>query len=299
MDKRNLLKGPQKGLDEFLTVGSSDDDDDDSTGSSPSVSGSAMMPLSFSGSAMMSPNVSGSAMMSPSFSGYTPSAAPDTDFTPIRPARLDLLSPPSSGSRPSPSSSRGIDFSSNGKNRVCKHLSSRGAPRQPASCMDCFDEHNTERIQNGLPVEQFGRICEHRKFMNASCIQCRRAPPRVIKKSASVVPVAAVASSYNPSLAYSNYDVAGPISNRFGQSVLAGILPGEEDDHLLPPRLDTYSEEEDDDMREGGGRKSYRKSARKLIKKAKRSSRKAKRSSRKAKRSSRKAKRSSKKAKRS
>lgn len=250
MDEDNFFKGPQRGLDGFLIP---DNDDDEK----------------YTGSAMMSP---------PSFSSSTPSAAPATDFvTPVKPTRL-LLSPSTSSrskkstdpGRPSPSINS-VGISSSG-NRVCKHN------RQPASCMKCFDEFNNGKK---TPV-RFGNICEHRKFNNAGCIECGRAP----KKSAStVLPVAS--SAVASSAVDGRY--AGPIMNQFGVvSPFAHGVDGD-DEHLLYPETEMYDEYEGMNI---GGRKSYRKSARKLIKKSKRSSRKSKRSSKKAKRSSKKAKRS-------
>jgi hypothetical protein len=278
MDKRRNL------LNEFLTVGSSDDDNE-STGSSPSVSGSSPSVSgsspSVSGSTMMPPSFSGSAMMSPSVSGsFMPSAAA---ATPSRPAPSPLT-----GRRPSPSM---FNISKN----KCKH------GKQPAFCLDCFDEFNSGQE---TPVG-FGRICQHRRFMSAACIPCGR--ERKVKKDAATVASSDVASSaiassavassdrrrYYPSLSPSEFSYAGPQSNPFGRSSLARVFDDEDDESLLPARLDDYSDNEyhendENEMDQGGGSKSYKKSARKLIKKAKRSSRKAKRSSKKAKRSSKK-----------
>lgn len=218
-------------------------------------------------------------------SSVSGSFMPSDAVTPIIPARLDMSSP--STGRPS--------MFNIGKN-ICKH------DRQPSFCLECFDEYNYGR----KPRERFGRICQHRKFMSAICPQCERRPKEK-KGAATVVPVAssAVASSdvassaiassdrpYNPILSDSRYSHAGPESNQFGTvSPFAHGFDGH-DDYILPPEMD-------DRGGMHGGSKSYRKSARKLIKKAKRSSKKAKRSSRKAKKSSRKAKRSSRKTKRS
>ena len=69
--------------------------------------------------------------------GYA-AASPGSAMSPLQPvrlntARLNVLSP----------SSRAIGLSSSG-NKVCPHNSRNGKPRQPASCKECFDEHNAD-----------------------------------------------------------------------------------------------------------------------------------------------------------
>jgi hypothetical protein len=263
MTEPNLLRGPQKGVGGFL-INDSDDDDYDSTGSD-----------------MMSPAPrSGSSGSAASFMSPAPS----------------FMSPAPSFMSPAPS---------NSKYKKCTHLEGSSA----YTCKKCWDEYNFERRERGLPNAEYRGRCKHGVNYSTTGACCQRTPRPYAKREAvqqsPLPPVVTSAASAglnpNPRLFFSEFQSVDPKQNLinydFGNpSPLAPILPGETFEGLLHHPAEDHDDEEDDMY---GGSKSYRKSARKLIKKAKRSSRKAKRSSRKAKRSSRKAKRSSRKAKRS
>jgi hypothetical protein len=271
MTEPNLLRGPQEGVGGFLINDS--DDDYDSTGSD------MMSPAPRSGS-----SGSAASFMSPApRSGSSGSAA-------------SFMSPAPSFMSPAPS---------NSKYKKCTHLEGSSA----YTCKKCWDEYNFERRERGLPNAEYRGRCKHGVNYSTTGACCQRTPRPYAKREAAqqspLPPVVTSAASAglnpNPRLSFSEFQSVDPKQNLinydFGNpSPLAPILPGETFEGLLHHPAEDHDDEKDDMY---GGSKSYRKSARKLIKKAKRSSRKAKRSSRKAKRSSRKAKRSSRKAKRS
>ena len=150
---------------------------------------------------------------------------------------------------------------------VCEHFNpKKDSYFKKNSCRACYNAAMAYRKSLGLPLIPWGIFCKHGLNRHNTCKdpECKEGIRIYESKSGrDTIP-----------LQQSQQAVS-----RFGQSPFASVFPDESGAQV-------FADPNDNDVSMGGGNKSYRKSTRKLKKKAKMSSRKA-RSYRKAKRPSR------------
>ncbi len=166
----------------------------------------------------------------------------------------------------------------------CHHSKKRN------SCRMCWEENNALRVSQGLEPVSWGIFCKHgiNKFTKFRCTdpECTATRPYTYKSPPHTSSVMHMRTEQSPQPSYKQ-GVIPESARMFEPSIpsSAGLSFSElESTEIKPVSRNLLSDME---MEQGGGRKSYRKSAKKLKRKSKKSSRKAKRSSRKAKRSSR------------